>query len=101
MFGAGLYLGLVKQQDNQAKLLMQDSVITILQEPKKLRQFKLHDQDGKRFDLSRLRGKWSILFFGFTNCPDICPTTLATLNQLHKKLDKQPNLLDDMQFVFI
>lgn len=35
--------------------------------------------DGKTFDASRFRGRWSLVFFGFTSCPEICPTTLATL----------------------
>lgn len=35
--------------------------------------------DGAAFDASRLRGRWSLVFFGFTSCPEICPTTLATL----------------------
>jgi protein SCO1/2 len=35
--------------------------------------------DGKRFDAAALRGRWSLVFFGFTSCPDVCPTTLQTL----------------------
>lgn len=101
MFGAGLYLGMVKQSDDRLKLLMQDSVITVLGEPRALGKFRLRDQDNMVFDQSRLRGKWSLLFFGYTNCPDICPTTLATLNQLHIRLGKKPNYLDDIQFIFI
>lgn len=101
MFGAGLYLGMIKQNDKQLKLLMQDSVITVLGEPKALGEFSLRDHDGKVFDRSRLRGKWSLLFFGYTNCPDICPTTLATLNQLHSRLGKKANLVDDMQSIFV
>jgi len=101
MFGAGLYLGLVRKSNDQLELLMQDSVITVLRKPKNLQGFSLKDQEGKAFDLSRLRGKWSLLFFGYTNCPDICPTTLAILNQLHSRLGKKPKLLDDVQFVFI
>jgi protein SCO1/2 len=37
------------------------------------------DASGQAFGPERLRGHWSLLFFGFLNCPDICPTTLATL----------------------
>jgi protein SCO1/2 len=48
--------------------------------------FRLVDQDGRSVDESILMGKWSVVFFGFTYCPDICPTTLqalaATRNQL-------------------
>lgn len=101
MFGTGLYLGLVKRSDDPLQLLKQDSVITILPTPKALGEFSLRDQDGNVLNLSRLRGKWSLLFFGFTNCPDICPTTLTILNQVHQYLGKKPALLDEVQFVFI
>lgn len=46
---------------------------------KALTAFALEDQDRKAFDLGRLRGHWTLLFFGYTNCPDICPVTLSVL----------------------
>lgn len=48
------------------------------------------DQDAQPFGPEQLRGHWSILFFGFTHCPDICPTTLALLAQVEKKLTDLP-----------
>jgi protein SCO1/2 len=44
--------------------------------------FTLSDQDGRPFDQARLTGAPSLLFFGFTHCPDVCPQTLALLAQL-------------------
>lgn len=41
--------------------------------------FALVDDHGRPFELSQMRGRPVVLFFGYTNCPDICPTTLATL----------------------
>ena len=41
--------------------------------------FQLVNQDGQTVDQSLLNGKWSLVFFGFTYCPDFCPTTLTTL----------------------
>jgi protein SCO1/2 len=43
--------------------------------------FHLVDQTGAPVDQRLLRGKWSAVFFGYTYCPDVCPTTLATLGQ--------------------
>jgi len=43
--------------------------------------FKLVDQAGKPADQRLLRGKWSAVFFGYTYCPDVCPTTLANLGR--------------------
>lgn len=48
------------------------------------------DQQGQPFGVEQLRGHWSILFFGFTHCPDVCPTTLALLAQVEKKLADLP-----------
>ncbi len=43
--------------------------------------FHLVDQNGKAVDEKVLKGKWSAVFFGFTYCPEACPTTLFALGQ--------------------
>jgi protein SCO1/2 len=48
--------------------------------------FSLIDQQGRVFGPANLRGHWSLLFFGYTNCPDLCPTTLTTLAAMQKSL---------------
>jgi protein SCO1/2 len=50
--------------------------------------FTLTAQDGSEFRLSRERGKVVALWFGYTFCPDVCPTTLAELLQARRRLDK-------------
>jgi protein SCO1 len=60
--------------------------------------FQLVDQDGRTVDQTMLNGKWSLVFFGFTYCPDFCPTTLATLKAVQDRLGAQA---DDLQIVFI
>ena len=50
--------------------------------------FVLTDQNGKPFHLSQLRGKVLFLFFGYTHCPDACPTTMAKLSQVCKLLGR-------------
>jgi len=57
---------------------------TWLPQPRALAQFRLQDLSGAEFDLKSLRGQPTLLFFGFTNCPDLCPTTLATLTQVQR-----------------
>lgn len=54
--------------------------------PRDIPPFRLQDADGDPFDASRLRGKWSLLFFGYANCPDICPLTMSTLALAEKQL---------------
>jgi protein SCO1 len=47
--------------------------------PRLVADFELQTADGQAFNRSNLEGQWNLLFFGFTNCPDICPDTLAML----------------------
>ncbi len=49
--------------------------------PRQVAAFALTDHNGVPFTEARLKGKWSLLFFGYTFCPDICPITLATIRQ--------------------
>ncbi len=63
---------------------------TLIEPARPLPPMDFIDQDGKPFGPEQLRGHWSILFFGFTFCPDICPTTLALLAQVEKQLADLP-----------
>jgi len=49
-------------------------------------EFALKGSDGAALNLARFKGKLVMLVFGFTNCPEVCPTTLATLAQARKAL---------------
>jgi protein SCO1 len=60
--------------------------------------FTLTGSDGKPFASSRLNGRPAAIFFGFTHCPDVCPTTLARLVKLRKDLGKGDEV---MSIVFI
>src|ERR1700733_11561921 len=51
-----------------------------------LADFSLIDNQGRSFGAANLRGHWSLMFFGYTDCPDYCPTTLTTLAALEKQL---------------
>lgn len=50
--------------------------------------FELIDQDGKIFNSNSLKGKLSLIYFGFTYCPDICPTSLQKITEVINSLDK-------------
>lgn len=62
-------------------------------------EFSLERSDGTSFQLSQMRGRVVLLFFGYTSCPDICPTTLAELNQAMGKLRESE--ADRVQVVFV
>jgi protein SCO1 len=51
-----------------------------------LPDFSLIDTQGQTFGRAQLLGHWSMMFFGYTNCPDFCPTTLTTLAAFEKRL---------------
>ena len=55
-----------------------------------LPEFELVDQGGQPFGKQQLEGRWHLLFFGFTSCPDICPTTLTMLGTLEQSLKDLP-----------
>src|SRR5271168_1810530 len=48
--------------------------------------FALTDYNNQHFELSSLRGKAVLVFFGYTSCPDVCPTTLSKLASVYKQL---------------
>lgn len=60
--------------------------------------FQLVNQDGQTVDQTMLDGRWSLVFFGFTYCPDYCPTTLTSLEATKRQMGEKA---DDLQIVFI
>ncbi|MGQ0618435.1 MAG: SCO family protein [Panacagrimonas sp.] len=62
---------------------------TLLPQPRPLPEFKLTDADGKPFDRSSMTGRWSLVFVGFTHCPDVCPSTLALLKTVNTRLQAE------------
>lgn len=98
---AAVALAITYQENNARPVLLPDQVISLLPESKPLTAFTLTDHKGHPFDLGRLRGKWTFLFFGYTYCPDVCPTTLAQLARVRDKIVKQGGAGSDPQFVFV
>lgn len=63
---------------------------TLLPTPRTLPGFALQQSDGTPLDNAELRGHWTVVFLGFTHCPDICPTTLAQLAGAQKQWAAMP-----------
>lgn len=78
---------------SQTKKMHRDAIQlnngTMLPVPYKIKSFQLVDQNDDPFTNSNLNGHWSIIFFGFTRCPMMCPTTLSTLNKMYRMLKKK------------
>ena len=98
---AGMWLATSYWGSNSRVMLLPNRVMTVFPDPKPLTAFALIDHQNRVFDLSRLKGKWSFLFFGFTHCPDVCPTTLAVLAHARKNIAKNTVGAEDVQFVFV
>jgi protein SCO1 len=84
---AGSASALLYTRGREAPMLTQ---ATRLDAPRSLPALALIDHEGRPFGASRLRGHWTLLFFGFTNCPDVCPTTLAMLAAARESLADLP-----------
>lgn len=72
----------------------------IFPEAKPIETIDLKTSLGEPFSKKQLKGKWTFVFFGYTYCPDICPTTLLKLKQL-KELLVKTEFSEDTQFVFV
>lgn len=62
--------------------------VTVFPRPREIAPFSLLAHNGEPFELADLVGSWSFIFFGFTNCPDVCPTTLSVLAQAERLINQ-------------
>ncbi|MEE4280078.1 MAG: SCO family protein [Halieaceae bacterium] len=66
---------------------MQANGLYLMDPPREIGEFALRSHEGLAFTPEELEGRWTLLFFGFTNCPDICPTTMAFLDDFVTSLE--------------
>jgi protein SCO1/2 len=89
-------------QPNQPALVTEGSedtyTGTAIDPPLELPDFTLTDQTGQPFQLSSLRGRVVLMFFGYTHCPDFCPTTLSDFTIIKHQLGEAA---DEVAFVFV
>jgi len=95
---AGVWLGTAteKASDDAKPPTIQGAIFAT---PRPLNDFQLLANGGQAFTVNNLKGEWSLVFFGYTNCPDVCPTTLGVLNQVDKLMGEQG--LASPQVVFV
>ena len=73
---------------------------TLLPQRRSLTPFALTDTAGAPFTEASLRGRWTLLAFGYASCPDVCPLLLATFRDVHRRLAER-QLAGGMRFVFV
>lgn len=92
--GVVIALGLLQPPDADRQL----SGGVLLDQPRSVRDFELLDEDAEPFGREQLEGRWTAIFPGFTNCPDICPTTLGVLRTAYEALGDRA---ENWQVVFL
>ncbi len=87
----------------RAELALLDELgAALYPEPIPLAQVELTDHRSQPFELERMRDTWSLVFFGFSNCPDMCPATLAQLERFYRDYRDEPALAQPpVQVLFV
>ena len=81
-----LYVNKMTTKVHLSSEQLRDMGLYLIEPPRNLGSFNLMDSAGKEFLPEGFKGKWNILFFGFTFCPDICPITMSMLSRIEKGL---------------
>ena len=98
---AALWLGVWLSLQDRGQPIPENMEATVLSEPRELKPFALKNHHNQDFGLAQLEGQWSFLFFGFTNCPDVCPATLHTMKSVWDKLPTQPGDPAHPRLIFV
>jgi protein SCO1/2 len=87
----GLFIGLFVSQHLQTKKKIDVAQFhgTYLENPRTINQFSLTGTDDKVFNNANLHDQWTLVFFGFTNCGYLCPTTMAELGKMYRILEEK------------
>ncbi len=68
---------------------LKDLGLYLIEPARNLGSYRLTDTNQNEFQIKDFEGKWNVLFFGFTFCPDICPITLSMLSSLEKEMSEE------------
>lgn len=93
----GLAGALLLAPDEPAEL----SAGTLLDTPRPLPEFRMLRHDDSAFTRQDFEGRWSLVFFGFTHCPDVCPNTLFLLDRVVRTLEQQDIRAPEVVFVSV
>ena len=98
-------LGLFINKLTTPRTLSDDELLVnglfVFNEPKQISDFEFFSSKHEAFTKNDLIGKWTLMYFGFTKCPDECPTTMYQLSKLIKVLRDKDYKLDDKQWVLV
>jgi len=98
LLGLGVLIGLVAIVGFQFFAQLYEFQGSLIDPPIPAADFELTDQHGDTFKLSNHNGEVVLIFFGYTNCPDVCPVTLSEFKQVKAQLGEKA---EEVQFVYI
>jgi protein SCO1/2 len=78
---------------------LQEQGVFLFPQPRDIPPMSLIDQNGRPFTSEQLKGKWSFIFFGFTSCGEVCPTSLSQLSVLAKAMSEK-STESPLQYIF-
>lgn len=84
----GLFVNRILSPTVMSNQQLNENGLFVYDIPRNIEDFSLIDQHGQPFTNDWFEGKWSVIFFGYTFCPDICPITLATIRQFDQLLQE-------------
>jgi protein SCO1/2 len=89
---AGLWSSRLMNTPTKAEANIPEYSTRLFEPPIPLNSFSLTDHNGNTFNPVKLLGYWTFIFFGYTNCPDVCPMALVDLNALYTDLESNYEL---------
>jgi protein SCO1/2 len=89
------------EKDAEANNLSEEIRDLLVEPPVPVQPFELLDDKKQPFNTDRLKNAWTLMFFGYTHCPDVCPTTLTELDNAASQLKNLKTGSRKIQYVFV
>ena len=98
----GMFVFSVTREPQLSEEQLRERGVFLLPRPRELSPIALQDHTGAEFSQAQFEGHWTFIFFGFTYCPDICPTTMSVLGQVERQLQQaDPSIADNFRGVLV
>lgn len=96
----GMFVNKILTPRVMSKQELRNNGALLFEKPRIIREINLLDHNGAPFTAENLQGKWTLAFFGFVACPDICPTTMVDMKKF-KGMLADTDVLDDTQILLV
>jgi protein SCO1/2 len=97
VIGVGIWIGWASPFFGSSKA--PEAAGIVFDDPRQIDAVQLIDHNGKEFNVERLQNRWSLIYFGFSNCPDLCPMALTQFTKLDEELGTE--FASPIQYIFV